>query len=68
MSILLFMCKAFHTQKHKLQFTTLQVSTCFVTLLGHCSDEHVGKQDTDFIFLPKIILSGRYVELTCEDI
>lgn len=44
-----------HTQRNtnqitkELHFPTLQASTCFVTLLGHCTDEHVGKHDTDFI-------------------
>lgn len=38
--------KTMHTQKYKtytqaLHLTTLQVSTYFVTLLGHCTSEHI---------------------------
>lgn len=43
----LHMQKTMHTQA--LHLTTLQVSTYFVTLLGHCTNEHAVKQDKNFL-------------------
>ena len=50
----LHMQNSTHTEKYKtytqeLHLATLQVSICFVTLLGHCTNEHTDKQDTNFI-------------------
>lgn len=62
-----------HTEKYKtytqeLHLTILQVNICFVTLLGHCTNEHTDKQDTNFITcLKNTFRNKRHMQLTCKD-